>query len=172
MGARPRMVKRVRFGHNRPMRTIAASATIDAPLARVWAVLSDLSSYPAWSPFVVAVDGPLAVGTPVTLHVAMTPGRKPLRQVETVSKVDPPGAGADRAELSWGTVMGHPTLLRAERYQRLTALGPGQTRYETADEFEGLLVPIVFALYGASIQRGFDETARALKARCEAGGPS
>lgn len=154
------------------MRSIAASSIIEAPLPAVWRVLSDLSSYPSWSPFVVRVDGPATVGTLVTLHVAMTPGKKPLLQRERVSKFDPPGPDGARAELSWGTVMGAPFLLRAERYQRLTAEGPGRTRYETADDFEGLLVPIVFALYGASIQRGFDATAKAIKARCESGAAS
>jgi hypothetical protein len=163
------MVKRRVPGQDLSMRSIAARATIAAPLPRVWEVLRDLASYPDWSPFVVAVDGSLVVGTSVVLHVAMTPGRPPLRQTERVSRVDPPGPDGARAELSWGTVMVHPLVLRAERYQRLTALGPAETLYETADDFVGVLVPLVFALYGASIQRGFSETAAALKARCEAG---
>jgi hypothetical protein len=172
-GARARQRRLVRAllpCHDARVRTISASSTIDAPLDAVWAVLSDLADYPSWSPFVVAVDGALQVGTMVTLHVAMTPGKEPLRQKERVSRVDAPADG--KAELSWGTVMGHPLVLKAERYQRLRALGPGQTLYETADDFEGLLVPIVFSLYRKSIQRGFDETARALKARCERSGAS
>jgi hypothetical protein len=162
------MVKRSAPGQDPTMRSIAARSAINAPLPRVWEVLRDLASYPAWSPFVVAVDGSLVVGTSVVLHVAMTPGKPPLRQTERVSRFDPPGPDGAGAALSWGMVMGHPFLLRAERYQRLTALGPSETLYETADDFEGLLVPLVFALYGASIQRGFDATAAALKARCEA----
>lgn len=143
--------------------SIGASSLIDAPIERVWSVLVDIDRYPEWSPFVVKVDGPLAVGTMLTLHVAMTPNRPVLRQRERVSKRE------ELRELSWGTVMGHPLLLRAERYQRLTRISDGQTRYETADDFEGALVPLVFALYRAKIQAGFDATAIALKKRAEAG---
>ena len=80
------MVKRSAPGQDPTMRSIAARSAINAPLPRVWEVLRDLASYPAWSPFVVAVDGSLVVGTSVVLHVAMTPGKPPLRQTERVSR--------------------------------------------------------------------------------------
>jgi hypothetical protein len=143
------------------MRSIAASSVIEAPIEKVWAILSDIRRYPEWSPFVVDVGGEVKVGELVTLHVAMTPGRPPLLQKERVSKRD------EGRELCWGMVMGHPILLKAERYQRLTALSATSTRYETCDDFEGLLVPVVFALYRAKIQAGFDATAAALKKRAE-----
>jgi hypothetical protein len=143
------------------MRSVSASSVIRAPIGRVWAILADLSRYPEWSPFVVAVEGRAAVGETVTLVVAMTPGRSPIRQRETIRRWE------EEREIVWGTVIGHPLVLRAERYQRLTAIGEHETRYETADVFEGLLVPVVLGLYGARIQTGFDATAAALKARAE-----
>lgn len=143
------------------MRSIAASSIIQAPIERVWSILIDLERYPEWSPFVIKVDGTLTLGTMLGLHVAMTPGKKPLLQWEKLSKRE------EGRELSWGTVMGHPLLLRAERYQRLTRLSDNETRYETSDDFEGALVPLVFALYRAKIQTGFDATAIALKKRAE-----
>ncbi|MBL9026951.1 MAG: SRPBCC domain-containing protein [Myxococcales bacterium] len=143
------------------MRSVSASSTIHAPIGRVWAILADLSRYPEWSPFVVAVEGRAAVGETLTLVVAMTPGRSPIRQRETIRRWD------EGREIVWGTVLAHPLVLRAERYQRLTAIGERETRYETADVFEGLLVPVVLGLYGARIQLGFDATAAALKARAE-----
>jgi hypothetical protein len=144
------------------VRSISASTTIRAPIDRVWAILGDLSRYPEWSPFVTAAEGRAEVGEVVTLVVAMTPGRAPLRQRETISRWD------EGREIRWGMVMGHRLLLKAERYQRLTELSGAATRYETADVFEGLLLPVVFALYGARIQAGFDATAAALKERAEA----
>ncbi len=41
------------------------------------------------------------------------------------------------------------------------------TRYTTVDRFSGLLVPVVMALYGTPMQRGFQQMADALKARVE-----
>jgi hypothetical protein len=72
-------------------------------------------------------------------------------------------------ELGWGTTMGHRVVLHANRTQKLTDLGGGRTRYDSVDRFQGAIVPLVMALYGKHVQRGFDETARALKARAENG---
>lgn len=145
------------------MRDIAASVEIGAPRARVWSILVDLSRYPEWNPFTPRVEASLKIGEPVILHVAMKPGKPTMRQPEVMTSY------VEGEELGWGTTMGHRALLHANRTQRLVDLGGGRTRYDTVDRFEGALVPLVMALYGRHVQRGFDETAAALKKRAEAG---
>lgn len=141
---------------------IEASAEIDAPPERVWAILVDLGSYGEWNPFTPRIDATLQVGDPVVLHVAMKPGRRLLIQREVCTANDPAAR-----ELGWGTTMLAPFVLHANRVQRLEPLPGGRTRYYTADTFSGLLVPLVMALFRADIQRGFDGVARALKERAE-----
>ncbi len=143
------------------MKDLAATIDIDAPRARVWAILVDLARYPEWNPFTPRIEATLNIGDPVILHVRMKPGQKTMRQPEVMTSY------VEGQELGWGTTMGLPVLLRANRTQKLTDLAGGRTRYETVDRFEGVLVPLVMALYGAHVQRGFDETASALKARAE-----
>lgn len=143
------------------VRAISASSTIHAPIERVWSILADTARYREWSPFLIDVEGRVAVGEPVTLVVAMHPGRAPIRQREIVRRWD------EGREIRWGMVMGHRWLLEAERYQRLTRIAENETSYETSDAFAGILVPVVFALYRDKIQAGFDATARALKERAE-----
>ena len=63
--------------------------------------------------------------------------------------------------------MGSPALLTTNRFQEITALGAGRSRYETWDEFSGWLVPLVFALHGENLQRAFAAMVEALRARCE-----
>lgn len=145
--------------------TIESTVDIDAPAERVWSILSDLSRYGEWNPFTPRIDASLVVGEPVVLHVAMEPGKPLIVQREVCSANDPA-----RRELGWGMQMGPAFVLRANRVQRLIELGPGRTRYYTADAFSGLLVPLVMGLYRAHIQRGFDGVARALKERAEKGG--
>jgi hypothetical protein len=145
-----------------PTATISAASDIDAPLARVWSILSDLSSYAEWNPFTPRIDASLRIGTPVVLHVAMKPGKRLLVQREVCTRND-----AAKHELGWGVTMLTPHLLRAERIQRLEALPGGGTRYFTADTFSGALTPIVMAFYRADIQRGFDSVASALKQHAE-----
>jgi hypothetical protein len=149
-------------------RVIAASADIDAPKERVWQIVRDTTRYSEWSPFLVAVEGEIVVGRPVVLVVRMTPGKAPIRQTERVSSLLDGGPEAP-SELGWGMEMGAPFFLAANRVQRVIPLGSGRCRYETSDTFRGLLVPVVMGLYGKNIQAGFDETARALKARAEQG---
>lgn len=146
------------------MRDIAASVEIDAPRERVWSVLADLASYAEWNPFTPRIEASLKVGEPVILHVRMKPGKPTMRQPEVMTSY------VEGEELGWGTTMGHRVLLHANRTQRLVDLGGGRTRYDTVDRFQGALVPLVMALYGAHVQRGFDETAAALKKRAEARG--
>ena len=143
---------------------IASTIDIDAPAERVWAILADLSRYGEWNPFTPRIDASLVIGEPVVLHVAMKPGKPLIVQREVCSANDPA-----KWELGWGLQMGPAFVLRANRIQRLTRIGPDRTRYYTSDTFAGLLVPIVMGLYRADIQRGFDGAARGLKERAEKG---
>lgn len=142
--------------------SISAEATIEAPIERVFAVLKDIPRYHEWNPYTPRIDTTLELGSKVMLHVQMKPGKKLLVQKETMRRYE------EGRLLAWGDVLGHPSLLHFERVQQLTALGPSKTRYFTEDVFGGLLVPLVMALYRRDIQRGFSETAEALKHRCEA----
>ncbi len=144
------------------MTDIGTTIDIDAPRARVWSILVDLAHYPEWNPFTPRVEASLKVGEPVILHVRMKPGEPTMRQPEVMTSY------IEGEELGWGTTMMHRVVLHANRTQRLTDLGGERTRYESVDRFHGGIVPLVMALYGRHVQRGFDETARALKARAEA----
>jgi hypothetical protein len=144
------------------MTDIGTTIDIHAPRAKVWSILVDLARYPEWNPFTPRVEATLKVGDPVILHVRMKPEQKTMRQPEVMTSY------VEGEELGWGTTMGHRILLHANRTQKLVDLGGDRTRYESVDRFEGAIVPLVMALYGKHVQRGFDETARALKARAEA----
>jgi hypothetical protein len=146
----------------RAVTIIESAVEIDAPPERVWEILVDIGRYSEWNPFTPRIDSTLEVGTPCVLHVAMRPGKKHILQTEHVTRND-----AAKRELAWSTTLGAAFVLHAERIQRLEPLPGGRTRYWTGDSFRGLLVPLVMALYRVHIQRGFDETARALKARAE-----
>lgn len=144
------------------MTDIAATIDIDAPRERVWSILVDIPRYAEWNPFTPRIETTLKIGEPVILHVQMKPGQATMRQPEVMTSY------VEGEELGWGTTMMHRTVLHANRTQRLTDLGGGRTRYVSVDRFQGAIVPIVMALYGKHVQRGFDETAAALKRRAEA----
>ena len=65
------------------MRSISATVDIAAPPDRVWAVLSDLSAYPEWNPFIRMASGELTAGKRLTLRLDPPEGRLPAQQLGT-----------------------------------------------------------------------------------------
>ena len=134
--------------------------TIEAPVATVWRVLTRFERYGEWNPFTPHVKAELAMGARVDMRVAMGPFR--LKQTEIICALEPP------TRLAWRTTIGARWLLHAVREQRLEVRGDGTCRYATADEFRGVLMPLVILLTGSFVRRGFDAVADALKRRAEA----
>jgi uncharacterized protein YndB with AHSA1/START domain len=142
-------------------RTIRAEALIEAPRERVWQVLVDFPRYAEWNPFTPEVRARLEVGASVDMRVRLWSGLR--HQREYVRRVVP------GERLCWGMHMGAAWLVRAERCQWLEALDGDRTRYVTEDRIAGWLTPLVLALYGRSMQRGFEGVAQGLKGRVESG---
>lgn len=135
---------------------------IEAPIEQVWAILMDVARYPEWNPFTVSVATTFRIGDPVDMQVALRPGKKTRHQVEYIT-----GFWPDRYRFSWGVDVGPGWFIKADRWQQLTDLGGGRTRYETSDEFTGIGVPMMLSLMESKVSRGFTDVARALKARAE-----
>ena len=140
---------------------ISAGIDIDAPAALVWQILMDFDQYSQWNAFCPRVATDFQLGSPVDMQVRLVPGKKPMRQVEYLNMVEP------GHRFAWGYAMGGPLILQANRYQTVTDIGDGRSRYDTTDKFCGLLVPLMNLLYARHIQQGFEDTARGLKARAE-----
>jgi hypothetical protein len=139
---------------------VHAEIEIDAAADGIFAILSDLPAYGEWNPFTPRVESTLRVGDPVHLYVRLR-GPRLSHRVETVSAHQPPW------KLCWRMQLGARFLLRAERCQTLTPLGPQRTRFVNEDIFHGWLTPLVMHLYGPAMQRGFEDVAIALKKRAE-----
>jgi hypothetical protein len=148
----------------------AASASIDAPLEVVWAVMLDTAAYGAWNPFVVRADCPWppSVGDPIVLHVRWANGRG-ARSPERISAIDPPNRGPDGATTALLSYVyeGLPSrlgLVRGVRHQRLRQEPGGPTSYDTVEEFSG---PLVRFAGPDRVAEGFARHAAALKRRAE-----
>jgi len=146
---------------------ISSSIEIDAPRAQVWDVLTDVARYPEWNPFTVSVRTTFELGSPVDMRVALRPPGKNQRPARTRHQVEYVTGYAEGHRVSWGVAVGPSWFLSADRVQELTDLGDDRTRYFTSDVFTGVGVPLMRALTGRYVQRGFADVARALKARCE-----
>jgi len=143
-------------------RSVRAEIEIEAPIDRVWKILTDLPGYADWNPFTARVESSLQVGDPIVLYPRLV-GKRAYRWTERVSRNQP-------YALCWDLTMGASFLLTAERCQTLTALGADRTHYVTEDRFQGLLTPLVMATFGGAMQRGFEDCAAGLKERAERDG--
>jgi hypothetical protein len=140
---------------------IVQTLDVAAPAEAVWRVVTDLARYPEWNPFVVACRSTLEPGTPIAMRVRVLPFvAQPQR--ETIFEHVP------GRRLRYGI---HPLPLGAlasSRAHDVEALGPERSRYVSSFALDGWLAPLVAALLGRRLERGFAAMSAAIKARAEA----
>lgn len=139
------------------MKSFEAETTISATPEVIWALLTDAPGYPAWNTTVDRVEGRIAAGEKIKVHVKVNPGRAfPVK----VTEFAPPR----RMVWSGGMPLG---LFKGERTYTLTPTA-GSVQFVMREIYSGPLAPLI----GRSIpdlQPAFDEFAAALKQRAESG---
>lgn len=132
-----------------------ASATIDAPAAKVWAVLIDTAKWPEWDPSCDKIEGQVALGNKVKAFSKLSPGRAfSVKVTELVPN--------ERMTWSGGMPLG---LFKGERTFVLRADG-GHTLFTMREEFSGPMLRLI----GKSIPNmteAFAGFAAGLKRRAE-----
>jgi hypothetical protein len=140
-------------------RQIETEIDINAPAAKVWAVLTDFPHMPLWNPFITAIAGSLAAGERLTLTVH-PPGKSGITIKPTLLKVSP------ERELRW---LGHlfiSGIFDGEHYFLLDPLGDDRTRLTHGESFSGVLVGFLQATLDAT-ETGFNAMNAALKRQAE-----
>jgi len=138
------------------VKTVSVTTDIDAPPLEVWAVLTDLASYPQWNPLFPEASGELAVGSSVTLKTVQPRGRT--MTVKAIVLAVAPGA-----ELRW--TAGLKGIIGGEHAFVLGRQGSG-TRLNQSESFGGLLAPLSGRVL-ARAEASFRELNEAIKARSE-----
>ncbi len=137
------------------MKQFSVSTSISAAPANVWAILVDGPAWSGWNTTIDRLEGRIAPGEIVKLHVKLNPGRAfPVK----VAEFTPPSRMVWRGGMPLG-------LFKGERVFTLSPQDAG-TRFSMAESFSGPLSGLI----GRSIpdmQPAFDEFAACLKARAE-----
>ena len=141
------------------MKEIEGSVEIDAPIERVWEVLTDFKAYSKWNPFITQMSGELKEGSIFDVVVKI-PGRKDSHFKSKLVKI------ADKQELIFnGTIK--KGMLTDDHLFKLESLGENKTKMFQSIAFKGFMS--YFA--GSTIKdgkKGLDMMNSALKVRCEA----
>jgi hypothetical protein len=139
---------------------IAHEHRVDAPAERVWHVICDLSSYPAWNPFVVACTSTHAVGDPIAMRVRVLPFyAQPQREWIRVHE-----AGR---RLCYGMADLPLGALSSRRWHEVASEGDSHSRYVSRFALTGWLAPLVAFVLGGRLRAGFGAMSEALVARAE-----
>ncbi|HEY6558527.1 MAG TPA: SRPBCC domain-containing protein [Polyangiaceae bacterium] len=134
---------------------------VEAPAARVWAVLSDFARYPEWNPFVMRIEGRLEVGSKLSVRLRLSGGRAvPIRpRVTTLI--------AGQAFAWRGELLSRALFVGEHRFEVIPG-GDGRARFVHSERFNGVLVPLLEKTLNTKARAGFEAMNRALKRRAEA----
>ena len=143
--------------------TVSDLINIAAPARIVWGILTDMPRYSEWNPFCIRAVSTLAMGAPVEMTLAnyLAPGTL-MPNVEYICAFE-----SERL-LSWELKYNPAFPYPARRDQMIEPTGPDSCTYLSTDAFLGEHGVHVFLFAGPWVQRAFNDTARALKARAEA----
>ncbi len=138
------------------MKHYEAAASIDAPPAAVWSVLTDAAGYAGWDSGIDRVDGSIATGEKITVHATVSPGRSFPVKV----RIDEP-AGT----MTW--IGGMPLgLFKGVRTFTLTPVDGGRTAFTMREEFSGPLLGLIWRSM-PDLAPSFQQFADGLRAQAE-----
>ena len=141
------------------MAILHAAVLIDAPAERVWEVVSDLTAYAEWNPFVVKASGDLRPGARLEITIA-APGMKPVSFRPRVLDLEPGHL------VRWKGEYKVPGLFDGRHALIVDSLGAESSRFTTHEEVSGVLLPFLGKVMRSS-QQGFEDMAATLKRRVE-----
>ena len=141
------------------MKIIEVVTDIAAPVQVVWAHLSAVSEYAEWNPFITTFRGELTQGGRVEVRI-QPPGGRPMSFRPTITEVEP------GKRLEWLGRLVLPGIFDGRHSFQLEALANGRTRLTQAEQFNGILVPLMGAVLGRT-RAGFEAMNHALRVRAE-----
>jgi hypothetical protein len=139
---------------------LTTSIDIDAAPEAVWAVLSDLTAYPSWNPFIREAKGELAAGERLDLKMQPEGGRA-MRFRPTVLNAEP------GRELRWLGRLVAPGVFDGEHRFSIEPTAGG-SRLVQEERFTGVLVPLLAKGLRRRTLPAFEQMNEALRARAEA----
>lgn len=132
---------------------------VEATPETVWSILTDLTAYPEWNPFITSAEGTVTVGARLVNRLE-PPGGKPMTFKPVVTAIEP------NRTLEWLGRLGVAGVFDGRHRFELTPTADG-TRLVQSEHFTGVLVPFMTKSLDTKTKAGFEAMNAALKVRAE-----
>ena len=142
------------------MHEIQTEIDIASTPERLWSILTDLSAYPSWNPFIRSITGQIEEGQRLAVSIQPAGGRAMTFRPTVL-------LAAPNSELRWLGRFLLPGIFDGEHYFKMAASGPGRVRFTQGEQFSGLLVGFAKASLDRGTKDGFVAMNEALKTRAE-----
>lgn len=140
--------------------TLTTRIEIDAPVAKVWSILTDFAAYPLWNPFLTQVEGKLRRRAPIQLTLSAGE-RPPLVVSATLVALRP------QRHLAWAGEVVAPGLFLGEHHIHVEAGPGGTTLLAQEDHYRGVFAPTFSEELIGPAKAGWHAMNLAAKARAE-----
>lgn len=135
---------------------IRADVFINAPVEKVWVVLTNFADYPKWNPYMREVHGTLAPGK--QLEIMLQPvGARPINIHPTVISVQPP------REIHWREQLIMPGIYGGDYTCTVVRISDTQSRVFQREVYTGIIVLPSLRWLEDSVGNGFIQMNAALK---------
>ncbi|BDS15460.1 SRPBCC domain-containing protein [Aureispira anguillae] len=109
------------------MKSCHTQTIINAPISKVWAILTDFDRYPEWNPLVGKVWGTVKEGRIVFAHIL------PLKNVFPIQII----SLKKQQKIVWKGTLLNASIMMGEHYYELKDLGNNQTELQHGERFSG-----------------------------------
>lgn len=141
------------------MQEVKTEITIQAPIEKVWSILTDFQSYPTWNPFMTQVNGKFGLNENLQVTI-VPPNQKPM-------KFKPRIIAMKQYEFHWLGKFLVSGLFDGRHSFCLLPTTQNSVTFKHYEVFSGILHKPLFKLINEATHSGFEEMNRALKKHCE-----
>ena len=142
------------------MKEIKTEIDINAPIDKVWNILTDFKTYPNWNPFIVSLEGDVQIGS-VFKVVLNPPESKPMTFKPRCLQMEL------NKEFVWLGKLFFTGIFDGKHIFELKENGPSKTKLVQREEFKGLLVPLLWNQLDKNTRKGFEMMNEKLKEEAE-----
>lgn len=144
--------------YNPDDKSITEEILIEAPVKTVWKVLTEITKWEEWNPFIIQSAGTVALDATI-INTMVGDGKKMTFKPKIIVL-------EENKEFTWLGQLFFPGLFDG-RHQFLLEENQGKTKFKQHEDFKGILSSIILKKIGHSTADNFRMMNEALKERVE-----